>query len=109
MAAMPGAAPQNFLFTVCDEAVVAQLSAAVDNRVALRYAQHKGLLTSCMSGPDTSWGACARLSEQLASARNQLTFFSRPCQYGSRNLNFCSLPVAVRARLLRNSTLLGHL
>ena len=32
-----------------------------------------------------------------------------PAQNGSRSLNFCSLPVAVRANASRNSTRLGHL
>ena len=32
-----------------------------------------------------------------------------PAQNGSRSLNFCSFPVAVRASASRNSTRLGHL
>src|SRR4249920_2941043 len=39
----------------------------------------------------------------------QLTPRSRPSQYGPRSLNFCSLPVAVRASSERNSTDVGHL
>ncbi len=34
---------------------------------------------------------------------------SRPSQYGARSLNFWSFPVAVRTRLVRNSTEVGHL
>ena len=41
--------------------------------------------------------------------RRQLTWRSRPSQYGARSLNFWSLPVAVRASSSRNSTLVGHL
>ena len=52
LAAMPGAAPEKFLFTVRDEAVAAQLNAAAGKRVALRYEQHKGLPTSCMGDTD---------------------------------------------------------
>ena len=39
----------------------------------------------------------------------QLTCLSRPSQYGDRSMNFCSLPVAVRASSSRNSTDVGHL
>jgi hypothetical protein len=52
LVAMPGAAPEKFLFTVRDEAVAAQLNAAAGKRVALRYEQHKGLPTSCMGDTD---------------------------------------------------------
>ena len=40
---------------------------------------------------------------------NQLTRRARPCQKGSRSLNFWSLPVAVRGKPSRNSTEVGHL
>ena len=52
LVAMPGAAPEKFLFTVRDDAVAAQLNAAAGKRVALRYEQHKGLPTSCMGDTD---------------------------------------------------------
>ena len=52
LVAMPGAAPEKFLFTVRDEAVAAQLNAVAGKRVALRYEQHKGLPTSCMGDTD---------------------------------------------------------
>src|SRR5262249_26104078 len=39
----------------------------------------------------------------------QLTLRSRPAQYGSRSLNFCSLPVAVRTSVSRTSMVVGHL
>jgi hypothetical protein len=52
LVAMPGAAPEKFLFTVRDDAVAAQLNAAAGKRVALRYEQHKGLPTSCLGDTD---------------------------------------------------------
>jgi|GEM_PF-4319471 len=39
----------------------------------------------------------------------QFTALSMSAQYGSLSLNFCSLPVAVRASSLRKSTDVGHL
>ncbi len=47
LVALPGAAPEKFLFTVRDEAVAQQINASVGQRVALNYEQHKGLPTSC--------------------------------------------------------------
>ena len=52
LVAMPGAAPEKFLFTVRDEAVAAQLNAAAGKRVTLTYEQHKGLPTSCLGDTD---------------------------------------------------------
>ena len=46
---------------------------------------------------------------QRTTRRGQLTCRSRPSQYGARSLNFCSLPVAVRASSSRNSTDVGAL
>ena len=40
---------------------------------------------------------------QATGYGGQLTWRSRPSQYGARSLNFCSLPVAVRASSSRNS------
>lgn len=47
LVALPGAAPEKFLFTVRDDAVAARINAAVGKRVALNYEQHKGLPSSC--------------------------------------------------------------
>ena len=47
LVSLPGATPEKFLFTVRDDAVVAQLNAAMGKRVTLTYEQHKGLPTSC--------------------------------------------------------------
>jgi hypothetical protein len=47
LVSLPGATPEKFLFTVRDDAVVAQLNAAMGKRVTLNYEQHKGLPTSC--------------------------------------------------------------
>ena len=47
LVALPGAAPEKFLFTVRDATVAKQINAAVGKRVALTYEQHKGVPTSC--------------------------------------------------------------
>ncbi len=47
LVALPGAAPEKFLFTVRDDGVAARINAAVGKRVALNYEQHKGLPGSC--------------------------------------------------------------
>jgi hypothetical protein len=47
LVSLPGATPEKFLFNVRDDAVVAQLNAAMGKRVTLNYEQHKGLPTSC--------------------------------------------------------------
>jgi hypothetical protein len=47
MTSMPGAIPEKFYFSVRDEDVAKQLSAAIGKRVTLTYAQHKGVPTSC--------------------------------------------------------------
>jgi hypothetical protein len=47
LVAIPGAAPEKFLFTVRDAEVAKQVNAAVGKRVALTYAQHMGLPSSC--------------------------------------------------------------
>jgi hypothetical protein len=52
LVAMPGAAPEKFLFTVRDDAVAQKLSAAAGKRVILNYEQHKGLPTSCFGDTD---------------------------------------------------------
>lgn len=50
--AIPGAAPEKFLFTVRDAEVAKQVSAAAGKRVTLIYEQHKGLPTSCFGDTD---------------------------------------------------------
>jgi hypothetical protein len=47
LVALPGAAPEKFVFTVRDEQVAKLVNAAVGKRVALTYEQHKGLPGSC--------------------------------------------------------------
>lgn len=47
LVAMPGAAPEKFLFTVRDDAVAQKVSAEAGKRVTLIYEQHKGLPSSC--------------------------------------------------------------
>ena len=47
LVAIPGAAPEKFLFTVRDEAVAQQLNEVAGKRVTLKYEQHRGLPTSC--------------------------------------------------------------
>jgi hypothetical protein len=47
LVALPGAAPEKFLFTVRDDAVAQKINAAAGKRVTLSYEQHKGLPTSC--------------------------------------------------------------
>jgi hypothetical protein len=52
LVAIPGAAPEKFLFTVRDNNVAEQLNAAAGKRVALQYEQHKGLPSSCFGDTD---------------------------------------------------------
>jgi len=52
LVALPGAAPEKFLFTVRDDAVAARVNAAVGKRVALVYEQHRGLPGSCFGETD---------------------------------------------------------
>ena len=52
LVAMPGAAPEKFLFTVRDEAVAQKVSTAAGKRVTLNYEQHKGLPSSCFGDTD---------------------------------------------------------
>lgn len=47
LVALPGAAPEKFLFTVRDDKVAEQVNALAGQRVVLYYEQHKGLPTSC--------------------------------------------------------------
>jgi hypothetical protein len=52
LVALPGAAPEKFIFSVRNEAVAQQINASVGQRVALNYEQHKGLPTSCFGETD---------------------------------------------------------
>ena len=52
LVALPGAAPEKFLFTVRDDAVAQKVNAATGKRVSLQYEQHKGLPTSCFGDTD---------------------------------------------------------
>ena len=52
MVAIPGPAPEKFLFTVRDEAVAQKVNAAAGKRVTLNYEQHKGLPSSCFGDTD---------------------------------------------------------
>ncbi|MDH2917503.1 MAG: hypothetical protein PXX77_11590 [Gallionella sp.] len=53
LVALPGAAPEKFLFTVRDDAVAEKINKHVGQRVALVYAEHKGVPTSCFG--DTAY------------------------------------------------------
>ena len=52
LVAMPGAAPEKFLFTFRDDAIAQKVSAAAGKRVTLIYEQHKGLPSSCFGDTD---------------------------------------------------------
>ena len=52
LVALPGAAPEKFVFTVRDADIAKQVNAAAGKRVALEYQQHKGLPTSCFGETD---------------------------------------------------------
>jgi hypothetical protein len=47
LTSMPGAIPEKFEFSVRDDKVAADLTAATGKRVVLSYAQHKGLPSQC--------------------------------------------------------------
>jgi hypothetical protein len=52
LVAIPGAAPEKFLFTVREDAVAQQLNAVAGKRVTLKYEQHRGLPSSCFGDTD---------------------------------------------------------
>lgn len=52
LTSMPGAIPEKFHFSVRDNAVAAQLTAAVGKRVTLSYEQHKAVPTSCFGNTE---------------------------------------------------------
>ena len=45
--AIPGAAPEKFLFSVRDAVVAKRLESSMGRRVTLTYEQHKGVPSSC--------------------------------------------------------------
>ena len=47
LVALPGAAPEKFLFSVRDDDVAAKINQHVGQRVSLTYEQHIGLPTTC--------------------------------------------------------------
>jgi hypothetical protein len=47
LTSMPGAIPEKFQFSVRDDALARQLTAATGQRVVLTYSQHRGVPTSC--------------------------------------------------------------
>ena len=47
LVSMLGAAPEKFYFTVQDDKIAERINTQVGTRVALVYAQHKGLFSSC--------------------------------------------------------------
>ena len=47
LSSMPGAIPERFAFSVRDDLVAQQLTAAMGKRVNLSYAQHKGVPSDC--------------------------------------------------------------
>ena len=47
MTPVPGAAPEIFLFTVRDDAVVKRIQAAEGQKIALHYKERRGVPSSC--------------------------------------------------------------
>jgi hypothetical protein len=47
MSAVPGSAPEKFLFTVRSDSIAAEINKLSGRRVVLDYDQHRGLPTSC--------------------------------------------------------------
>ena len=47
LSSMPGAIPERFAFSVRDDNLARQLSAAAGKRVVITYAQHRGVPSSC--------------------------------------------------------------
>jgi hypothetical protein len=52
LVSLPGTAPEIFNFTVRDDDVAERINKQVGTRVALVYAQHKGLFSSCFGETD---------------------------------------------------------
>jgi hypothetical protein len=49
MVTMPGTLTEKFLFSVPNDAIAAKINASVGRRVALKYAQHKWVPSSCFA------------------------------------------------------------
>jgi hypothetical protein len=47
LVALPGVAPEKFVFTVRNDAVAARINQLIGQRVSLTYAQHKAVPSSC--------------------------------------------------------------
>lgn len=47
LVALPGAAPEKFIFTARDDTVAAHINQLIGQRVSLTYEQHKGVPSSC--------------------------------------------------------------
>jgi hypothetical protein len=47
LSSMPGAIPERFAFSVRDEALARQISAAAGKRVVISYAQYRNVPTNC--------------------------------------------------------------
>lgn len=47
LTALPGTIPEKFQFSVRDEEVAKQLTAAAGKRILISYSQHKGVPTEC--------------------------------------------------------------
>ncbi|MGZ8288285.1 MAG: hypothetical protein ACXW2U_06410 [Telluria sp.] len=47
LSSMPGAIPERFAFSVRDDNLARQLTAAAGKRVVISYAQHRGVPSSC--------------------------------------------------------------
>ncbi len=52
LVALPGAAPEKFIFSVRNEAIATKINATVGQRISLSYEQHKGLPSSCFGETD---------------------------------------------------------
>lgn len=52
LVSLPGVVPEKFSFTVRDDAVAERINKQVGTRVALVYAQHKGLPGTCFGDTD---------------------------------------------------------
>jgi hypothetical protein len=63
LVSMPGTVAEKFYFTVRDEAVVQQINDSVGRRVALEYAQHVGIPSSCF-GDTQYFIAAVRVVEE---------------------------------------------
>ncbi len=70
---------------------------------------HRGSVAGAAGATLLSSGTAAETRSRSATSGTQFTWRSMPSQYGARSLNFCNLPVAVRASSVRNSITVGDL